>query len=89
MRILAFFLLLFGENPAKTDMRIWVSFSHLNPVDTGEHFSELADCKGEEEGDGQAEDVEHGETQESRFCSHYLESFTFYYSYKFEDCSAL
>ena len=55
-----------------------MSFPHLDPVDTGDHFSKLADCKGEEEGDGETEDVEHGETQKGRFCSHYLECFTFH-----------
>ena len=46
---------------------------HLYPVDTGDHFSELADCQGEEEGYREAEDVEHGEAEKGRFCSHHLE----------------
>ena len=69
-------------------MRIFIFFSHLDPVDTGDHFSELADCEGEEEGDGEAEDVEHGETQEGSFCSHYLECFSSQYSYQSEDSLA-
>ena len=48
------------------------SLIHLDPLDAGDHLSQLADGKGEEEGDREPEDVEHREAEEGRLCRHNL-----------------
>ena len=47
---------------------------HLDPLDAGDHLSQLADGEGEEEGDGEPEDVEHREAEEGRLCRHNLKN---------------
>ena len=50
------------------------SLIHLDPLDAGDHLSQLADGKGEEESDRKPEDVEHREAEEGRLCRHNLKN---------------
>ena len=50
------------------------SLIHLDPLDAGDHLAQLADGKGEEEGDREPEDVEHREAEEGSLCRHHLKN---------------